>query len=287
MHKLKRYIAGILSAAMMLCSAGAMPIYAAESTSAESKTTDNCVWMRAKAEYSLSGMSDQGTTFASGWTKGDGDWYYYKDKVELGKEITFIESVTVPTTLTNKESGNKFTVKVFVEAEQAFSGSEGWNANRSADYSQSYSDAAKSDNKNLTFSQGTIHIAINEYQKDANGNVTAYTDNKSVVPGQKISKIVKIKLTGKVGNVTETKKKEETPKTTPTTTPKPSTVASATDQAGVPNVTSVGSVMNDGVPGTGDNAPTAILAICWLVAAIGFACFMGQKKKRGGERRDR
>ena len=144
-----------------------------------------------------------------------------------------------------------------------------------------------SEHKNLTFSQGTINIAINEYQKDANGNVTAYVDNKSVVLGQKVSKIVKIKLTGKVGNVTETKKKEETPKTTPTTTPKPSTVASATDQAGVPNVTSVDSVINDGVPGTGDNAPTAILAICWLVAAIGFACFMGQKKKRGGEKRGR
>ena len=41
-------------------------------------------------------------------------------------------------------------------------------------------------------STGDIHISINEYEHDANGNLVSYKDNKVVLPGQTVDKIIRI-----------------------------------------------------------------------------------------------
>ncbi len=43
---------------------------------------------------------------------------------------------------------------------------------------------------------GTVNIALTEYQKNADGKESTYVDNKSVVPGEQISKIPRIKNNG-------------------------------------------------------------------------------------------
>lgn len=41
-------------------------------------------------------------------------------------------------------------------------------------------------------STGDIHISINEYEHDTNGNLVSYVDNKMVLPGQTVDKIIRI-----------------------------------------------------------------------------------------------
>ena len=41
-------------------------------------------------------------------------------------------------------------------------------------------------------STGDIHISINEYEHDKNGNLVSYVDHKTVLPGQTIDKIIRI-----------------------------------------------------------------------------------------------
>lgn len=270
---------------MLLCSTG-LPVFA---DTAASSTTNNRVWIRAKVEYSLDGMSDNGTTFESNWNKGNDGWYYYKSPVDINKDITFIKSVSIPSQLTNKDAGKTFNVKITAEAEQAIRGSSGWDSNREADYSQSYEDATSTKDSTKTFTKGSLVLSISEFQLNDNGQEINYVDNKSVVPGQVVSKIVKIKVTGTVGNTKETPKKDEPKKETTTTasnqTPTPTpTVAQPKDTVqtnmavdtveGAPVATSdAGSV-----PETGDQSPIVLL-VCGAVAVAVALAFVATRKR--------
>ncbi len=277
---------------MILCScSGGIPVFA-DTTATASTTTNNRVWIRAKVEYSLSGMSDSGTTFESNWSKGSDGWYYYKNAVDANKEITFIKSVSVPSTFTNKDSGQKFDVKITAEAEQVITGSSGWDSNRAADYSQSYEDATSTNDSTKTFTKGTIALAISEYQLNSSGQEVTYVDNKSVVPGQVVSKIVKIKYTGTVGNVKTTPKTEEKKKTdtqnqkelvtaTNNLTPMGSALPNEAVQT---NLTADGTPVDTStegvVPETGDHSPIVLL-ICGAAGVAAALAFVATRKKKG------
>lgn len=59
---------------------------------------------------------------ASGWTKGDDDYYYYSGTFSAGDTHNFITSITVPTSLTNADANKTYAVNVVVEAIQHANG---------------------------------------------------------------------------------------------------------------------------------------------------------------------
>lgn len=170
------------------------------------------VWIRAKISYVmddvLKGVDDNSVTFADGWTKS-GDWYYYKDPVESGDTLTFIKGVKFPTEWGNETAEHDFDIIVIVECAEVVTGDTGWDANTDVTYSQTFSIWKKNyqDQGKLQQNQyihaGTIKAVVNEYQLDDNGKEIAYQNDKMIVPGQRVDKIVKITIQGNKGSIVQ------------------------------------------------------------------------------------
>lgn len=52
------------------------------------------------------------------WQEGTDDYYYYKGSVNANDAVSFITSITIPTSLTNEDANKTFTVNVIVETIQ-------------------------------------------------------------------------------------------------------------------------------------------------------------------------
>ena len=169
-----------------------VPVYAAE--------TSTNVWVRAQVSYesegSLTGLSDEMITFSSSdWTKKDG-WFYYGKPVQSGQSIDLMKSVKIPTSWNNNDSGKTFNIVVKVEAAEAFPGDSGWAEGSPAVYSQSFDMSKQNAEKyGLTVQQGNIRIRLEEFQ-ETGGKEQPYENSKIVVPGETVSKIVRITVEG-------------------------------------------------------------------------------------------
>lgn len=165
------------------------------------------VWIRANLSYRLDselyGIDDNAVTFSdtSKWVK-QGDWYYYKEPVESGQKLRFINGFSIPTSWSNSTRDKKFEIVATVQAAEAIPGETSWNSNSEVAYSQTF-DVWKAGNtsipSNETINQSSIKLIINEYQLDKNGKEVSYENDKLVTPGQKISKIIEIEVQGKKG----------------------------------------------------------------------------------------
>ena len=190
--QMKRIIP-ILMAALLFLLHTPVPAYAAEKE--ETK-----VWIRAQIGYEsdegMQGISDEMIGFASDlWTKKDG-FFYYGKPVESGESIDLMKSVQIPTDWNNAQYGKSFSVIVKVEAAEAFPSDTGWNDGSAPVYSQSFtlSEAAMKD-KGYTIKQGNIKVRLEEFQEE-NGREVPYENNRIVVPGETVSKIVRITVEG-------------------------------------------------------------------------------------------
>lgn len=254
MRKISKTLA-ILASCIMIAGNGAVlcpaQVMAADNTATETKTETKVYndegWLRARAVYKVSDMSskkqftDATIELSSDkWKKGDDGWYYYADKVKPDQSIEFMKSFTVPEGITSTDSDKKFGVEIEAQVAEAVADHPGWSKNEAGIYTETYdtisknytdsetkteeSNGTKTETK-LEFTKGTLTVKINEYEDYGNG-VQGYEDNQTVLPGQKISKIVKLDISGALGKAT---------KTTTTTSPKTSTSTEAPKSNNTPS----------------------------------------------------
>ncbi len=64
----------------------------------------------------------------STWITGEDDYYYYNGTITAGTSVDFVNSITVPKTLTNLDANKTYSITVIVEAIQFANGaaSETW-----------------------------------------------------------------------------------------------------------------------------------------------------------------
>lgn len=197
---LKNWIFRLAVLAALVFQVCPMPVHAALNI-----TTPNKAWLRAKITYEydrgLTGLSDSIITFSSDKWKKTGDWYYYSDPVESGQKVRFIDGVSLPTDWTSEQSDLNFKIIITVEAAEVASGENGWNENKEASYSQTFElwNSGYEHDEDIYVKKGNLTVTVNEYQLDSKGREVAYENDKVVLPGQFVSKIVEFQLNGEKG----------------------------------------------------------------------------------------
>lgn len=175
-------------------------------------------YIRAKLTYEfddgVEGLSDNIINFADGWSK-TGEWFYYKEPVSPGDKVRFITGFKVPAYWTEDLQNKNFKVVVTVEASEVAPGDSGWFQNTKILYSKNYDlwSMGYEHNEDVVIREGKLDVKINEYQLNENGKEVPYVNNKIIVPGQPISKIVEFELAGSLGSNTLMEKVIEVIKT--------------------------------------------------------------------------
>ncbi len=85
-------------------------------------TSDSVVRAKITLTNTSSATVNVEAVTASGWTKGDDDYYYYDGVFKAGDSHDFITSIKVPTSLTNVDANKTYAVNVVVEAIQHANG---------------------------------------------------------------------------------------------------------------------------------------------------------------------
>lgn len=197
--------------ASVLAGAASCPSYAASSAASAQtiQSLETTVWVRAKLEYKssdgITDVNDGNITMASDKWKKKGDYYYYSDPVKSGESIDLMKAVKIPTDWDNDYAKKSFSVIVTVEASEALPSDIGWNANSEVSYSQTYETSlAGATKKNLDVAQGNISVELNEYQiNPKTGKEEKYQNDKTITPGENISKIVRLTINGDKSIVTK------------------------------------------------------------------------------------
>lgn len=170
----------------------------------ETPVGTNRGYIRAKLTYEydegVTGLSDDIIDFADGWTKKDG-WYYYDKPVAPGDRVRFITCVHCPTEWTNDVENKKFKVIVTAQASEVAPNDTGWDKNTDILFDRTFDvwSAGYAHDEDVWIEEGKLTININEYQLDKNGNEVPYVNDKLIVPGQPVSKIVEFVLGGDLG----------------------------------------------------------------------------------------
>ena len=266
MKWMKKVMAIVLSAVTAI----AMPTAAF----AKKTTETGSVFIRARLDYStasgMSALSDKYVTLSSGKWKADGDYYYYDSPVEPGQTVEFISSVKIPEEWGNGSVGKQFSILVTAEAAECLPGETGWNSNQEAAYVGTF-DVMKGEQQEEGYKvkKGNISLTIKEYQLDESGKLKAYENNKTVIPGQEVSKVVKITVNGKKStrtkkDETDTEKEKNTEAVTPPTN-------NADPNAGTPGSGNPGtnSAWDGKLVRTGDESRVGALLIAIIGCAAG------------------
>lgn len=138
-------------------------------------------YIRAKLRYECEddsiNLSDDLIDFVDGWTK-KGEWYYWKDPVKLGDKVRFITAVNIPETWSNEQANKHFQIIASVEA------------------SEIPLDGSAVITENMVSSWTKLTVTAREYQVDSSGREVAYVNDKLVMPGDVISKIIEFEIGG-------------------------------------------------------------------------------------------
>lgn len=93
------------------------------SISAPANTSTALIRAKVVITNTDTASSNVTSTVADGWTTLQTDgYYYYNGALSAGNSIDFIDSIEIPTTLTNADAGKTFAVSVIVEAIQQANG---------------------------------------------------------------------------------------------------------------------------------------------------------------------
>lgn len=201
-HVFKRILSGFFALIAVLMM---LPATALASEKTATPVGDNVAWIRAKLTYQfddgITGLNDSAITFVEGWDKKSDGWYYYNRDVSPGDKIRFISNVKIPESWDNSVSNKKFRVIVTAELAEVAPKDEGWDANTPVIYQKSFDlwSMGYEHDEDVWVEEGKTWIMINEYQLDEDGNEVPYVNDKIIVPGQFISKIVEFEIGGKKG----------------------------------------------------------------------------------------
>ena len=160
-------------------------------------------WIRAHISYQhergIDRLDDSRIHFSSLlWKKADDGWYYYQNEVRSGDVVPFIQGVMIPFQWTNDVKNKEFSIKITVEAAEAKQGDAGWNENSEVAYCAIY-DLLNTSGKRQQLTEpirtGHMTVTLNEWQRDdEDGRIYKYENDKVIVPGAYISKIVEFTL---------------------------------------------------------------------------------------------
>lgn len=183
-----------------------VPVHASDTSESEQAYGPNIAWIRAKLTYEsegdgFDGLGDEMITFSSDKWKKSGDWYYYKAPVEDGEKIRFIDGVRIPTEWTNDLDNKTFRIIVTVEVAEVAPGEEDWDENTKAAYAETFElwNNGYTHDEDIYVKEGKLDVRIDEYQLNANGEEVEYENDKIILPGQFVSKIVEITVGGERG----------------------------------------------------------------------------------------
>lgn len=178
----------------------------ASGTKSATPVGENTAWIRAKLTWQydagIKGLDNSLIEFSNdGWSKS-GDWYYYNLPVNPGDKIRLINGVRIPYEWDNKTVDKKFKLIVTVEGSEVAPGDTGWDKNVEAVFSEDFTVWSQGyhTDEDVWVEEGGLKVRINEYQLDDDGNIVTYVNDKIVVPGQFVSKIVEIEVDGKKGS---------------------------------------------------------------------------------------
>ena len=156
--------------------------------------------LRAGVDFSagegMDGLDRSCIVLSSDRWRWEGDYCYYTEPVQIGEEIEFMKEVVVPPEWKNDQSGNGFQVRVTAEAaeilvrEKEETGSPAKWFERTRE-----EDLAEADRAGYLIRPGQVRAVIREYEKTADGE-REYQNGKTVLPGQHVSKMVRIVLEG-------------------------------------------------------------------------------------------
>ena len=190
--KLNRYVRKLLLAALVLISISdvllfmPLPAYAAADPS--SAQLNRPLGLRVKVEHETE--AGQGNTGQNERAAGDladllsdewldidtekweksGDYYYYRTPLRSGESAVFMESVTIPPFIDETFAGITFHIRIIAEVFPFMT------------------DVAKT-----SLQEHKEHISVTMQELEyAQSELRDFTNNQTVVPGQRVSKIVKI-----------------------------------------------------------------------------------------------
>ena len=92
------------------------------SITAAANTSEACLRAKVTLTNTDSAAINVTATTNANWVQGDDDYYYYNGTINAGNTVEFIQSITVPTTLTNEDANKTYSVAIVCEAIQKANG---------------------------------------------------------------------------------------------------------------------------------------------------------------------
>ena len=163
------------------------------------------VWVRAKIAYEsrdgVKDLSDDMITLSSDrWTKR-GEFFYYRDPVNTGETVELMKSVHIPADWDNSYSGKGFDIIITVQCAECLPEDTEWTDNREAAYTSEFASSIINEtHKGMSVQKGNIRVTLEEFETDGRSE-RSYQNNKVVVPGENVSKIVRITVNGEKSRV--------------------------------------------------------------------------------------
>lgn len=163
----------------------------------DKKNTAETAFIRARVDMaSPVGMSEFNQDLisfseTSMWEKKDDGYFYYKDPLPDGATVELMNGLHIPESWTEQYSGNKFRIIITAEAAENMDGVANW-ADGSATATTSSQELDSRHVGTKIFKTTKLDVEITEYELDKNNNIVPYVNDKVVIAGDNISKIVKI-----------------------------------------------------------------------------------------------
>lgn len=195
----------ILSAALPF-ELDALPVSAAE--------LQSTYWVRAAfsitGDRSLSGLSEEMIVLSEKWSRQDG-YYYYTLPVSPGETIELMRGVRVPAEWKNESADRPFSILITVDVAEMFPGDESYASWSGRSFTQSYETSLENASRSgLTVTKGSIKVTLNEFEKTETGE-QPYRNGRTVVPGETVSKIVRITVDGTPSQLNRRENSKVTP----------------------------------------------------------------------------
>ncbi len=162
--------------------------------------SDPRVWVRAKIAYEskdgVKDLSDDMITLSSEKWKKRGEFYYYGDPVNQGETLELMKSVHIPADWDNSYSGKRFDIIMTVQCAECLPEDAEWTENREVAYTNEFaSSIINESHKGMSVQKGSIRVTLEEFESDGNTE-KSYRNDKVIVPGEDVSKIVRITVNG-------------------------------------------------------------------------------------------
>ena len=192
-----------------------------------------------------------------------GEYYYYRSRVGIGETVEFMDGFRIAEKLAKEAEGLSFRLVITAQAAEVFPGDKGYEEPGEAVFLQSPAEYAQGLNSDQSLVRNGVSIVIREYSLE-NGRLVDYQNDRIVMPGEYVSKIVCITPEGEVSRKV-TSRSESSQETT-------AAQSSVQQTAAVKNGRTA--------PKTGENDTALFWELILLLCAVGMTALILHKKLR-------